>query len=136
MCLTVYAVQLFKDVPYYVQFLISKKHIEKAISILNAIIEMEGEYSLSVFICPNSFWKFNFLDDNLRKELSKSSADYVVFPTNLYARYLLVNAYNSLGQLDQCERNNTEFRILLKRYSSVEEFALMLNILSIYNFFE
>ena len=118
------------DRMYYVQVLMFNKKYEKAISILNSITEGEGDYSLSVFICPKEFWESNFLDDNLRKELSKSSADYVVFPTNLYARYLLVNAYNSLGQTDQCERNKTEFRILRQRYSSVEAFAPMLNIVS------
>ena len=118
---------------YYAQFLVFNKHVEKAITILNSIVESEGDYSLSVFICPKPFWESNFLDDNLRRELSKSSADYVVFPTNLYARYLLANAYNSLGQMEQCERNKTEFRILRQRYSSVEAFASMLNIVS--NFF-
>ena len=122
------------DKMYYVQILAFNKHIEKAISILNSIVESEGDYSLSVFICPKSFWEFNFLDDNLCKELSKSSADYVVFPTNLYARYLLVNAYNSLGQMEQCERNKTEFRILRQRYSSVEAYAPMTNCMS--NMFE
>ena len=116
------------DKIYYVQFLIFKKQIEKAISILNRIIVAEGDYSLSVFICPKAFWESNFLDDYLREEFSKSSADYVVFPTNLYARYLLVNAYNSLGQTEQCRRNMTEFCILLQRYSSVEAFAPILNI--------
>ena len=113
------------DRMYYVQVLIFKKQIEKAILILNSIIDTEDEFSLSVFICPKSFWESNFLDDNLCKELSKSSADYVVFPTKLYARYLLVNAYNSLGQTEQCERNKTEFRILRQRYSLVEAFAPM-----------
>ena len=122
------------DIMYYVQVLAFNKHIEKAISILNSIVDGEGDYSLSVFICPKSFWESNFLDDNLRKELSKSSAEYVVFPTNLYARYLLVNAYNSLGQMEQCERNKTEFRILRQRYSSFKAFAPMMNMLS--NIFE
>ena len=122
------------DVMYYAQVLVFNKHIEKAISILNSIVDGEGDYSLSVFICPKSFWELNFFDDNLCKELSRSSADYVVFPTNLYGRYLLVNAYNSLGQMEQYERNKKEFRILRQRYSSVEEFAPMLDIVS--NFFE
>ena len=121
------------DRMYYAQVLIFNKQIEKAISILNSIIAAEGDYSLSVFICPKLLWESNLLDDNLRRELSESSADYVVFPTNLYARYLLVNAYNSLGQMGQCERNKTEFCKLRRRYSSVEAFAPMLNIVS--NFF-
>ena len=122
------------DRMYYAQVLIFKKDTETAKPILNRIIEEEGDYSLSVFICPKTFWELNFLDDNLCKELSKSSADYVVFPTNLYARYLLVNAYNSLGQMEQCERNKTEFRILRHRYSTVVAFAPMLTIVS--NIFE
>ena len=97
---------------------------------MNGIIEAEGDYSQSVFICPKSFWELNFLDDNLCKELSKSSADYVVFPTNLYARYLLLNVYNSIGQLDQCDINMEEFWNLVQRYSSVKAFAPMLNIVS------
>ena len=115
---------------YYAQALIFKKQIEKAISILNGITESEGDFFLSVFICPKSFWEFNFLDDNLCKELSKYSFDYFVIPTNLYARYLLVNAYNSLGQMEQCERNMNEFCILRQLYSSVKKVAQMLDILS------
>ena len=76
---------------------------------MNRIIDGGGDYSLSVFICPKSLWESNFLNDDLRKELPKSSADYVVFPTNLYARYLLANAYKSLGEMEQCERNMKEF---------------------------
>ena len=116
---------------YYAQVLIFRSKIERATSVLNTICEETlGEYSLSVVIFPMLFWKSNFLGDNLSKELSKSSENYVVAPTYLYARYLLVNAYNSLGQIKQCERNKAEFRILQIRYTSNIEFSSMLNAMS------
>ena len=60
------------DRMYYAQVLIFKKDFKKAISILNSVIEAEGNYSLSVVVFPKSFWESNFLDDSLCKELSKS----------------------------------------------------------------
>ena len=115
---------------YHAQALIFGKQIKKATSLLNGIIEAEGGYSLSVVIFPKQFWKSNFLDDNLCRELTESSADYLVSPTNLYARYLLVCVYYSSEQMEQYERNLREFLILRQRYSSVEEFAPMLNSMS------
>ena len=118
------------DRMYYAQILIFNNNIEEAISILNTVIETEGDYSLSVVILPKEVWNSNLLNDKLCKELMTSSADYVVFPTNLFARYLLVNAYNSLGQKENSERNLEEFRKLRERYSSVPAFDPMLNIVS------
>ena len=122
------------DRVYYAQVLIAGKKIEQAISNLNAIVDSEGDYSLSVVIWPKPTWESNLLDDKLRKELIKSSAKYIVFPSNLYARYLLVHAYNSLGQTEQCERNLNEFLKLWEWYSSFTAFAPMLDIM--YNIFK
>ena len=106
------------DRVYYAQVLIVMNEIEQAISILNAIIEEEGDYSLSVVIWPKPTWQSNFLDANLREELIDLDLNYIVFPSNVYARYLLVNVYNSLGQMEQCERNLYKFLKLREWYSS------------------
>ena len=117
------------DRVHYAQVLIAGNKIEQAIPNLNAIVEEEGDYSLSVVIWPKLILKSYLLDVNLRKELKNHSADYIVFPSNLYARYLLVNAYNSLGQTEQCERNRKEFLKLLEWYSTFTAFAPMSNIM-------
>ena len=116
------------DKVYYAQILIFRNKIEQAICILNDVIEEEGDYSLSVVIWSKPIWESNFLDAGLSKELRKSSANYVVFPSNLHARYLLVGAYNLLGQTDRCERNIKEFIKLLGWYKSftIKEFIKLL----------
>ena len=120
------------DRMYHVLLLIFVNKYEQAAALLNAVIDEEGEYSLSVVICPYAFWESNFLDDSLCRELKKLSADLVVFPTELFARYLLVNVSISLGRMEQWRRNMTEFNILRQRYySSVSDyFAPILNALS------
>ena len=70
------------------------------------------------------------IDDKLRNELIKSSEDYMVFPTNLYARYLLNITYSTLGQVDNLRNNMTELTVLRERYSQFHEFAPMLKIMS------
>ena len=100
------------DRMYHVLVLLFINKYEQAAALLNAVIDEEGEYSLSVVICPYAFWESNFLDDNLRRELKKLSADLVVIPTDLFARYLLVKVSISLGQMEQWQRNMTEFNIL------------------------
>ena len=117
------------DRVYYAQVLIAGNKFEQAIPNLNAIVEEEGDYALSVVIWSKLILKSYLLDVNLHQELIKSSANYVVFPSNLYARYLLVNAYNSFGQTEQCERNRKEFLKLLEWYSTFTAFAPMSNIM-------
>ena len=118
------------DRMYLALFLIFVKRYDRAASVLNAIIDEEGDFSMSVVVCPKAFWEWNFLDDNLCRELKIFSADHFVLPTSLFARYLLVNVHNSLGQIEQCDRNKIEFNILRQRYSTILEFAAILNVLS------
>ena len=119
------------DRTYYSQFLIFVAgKIEKAIPQLENIIDQEGDYSLSVVIWPKYVCAVGLLDETLSKELTNSSVEYVVFPTNLYARYLLVKAYNSLGREEQSRNSMNELTILRKRYSRFKEWEPMLNIMS------
>ena len=75
-------------------------------------------------------YETRFIDDNLRKELIKSSDDYIVFPANLYARYLLTIAYSSLDQEENRSNNLAELIVLRERYSRIQEFTPMLNIMT------
>ena len=104
------------DRMYHALVLICVNKYEQATALLNAIIDEEGDYSLSVVICQNRIWESNFLDDNLSKELKQLSTDYVVIPSILFARYLLVKVSISLGRIEQWQRNMTEFNILRQRY--------------------
>ena len=115
---------------YFCQVLIFCKIFEHAISILKDVVEQEGDYSTSMVIWPKELYGSRFIDDNLRNELIKSSKDYVVFPTNLYARYLLMIAYSSLGQEENRSNNLAELIILRERYSQIQELSPMLNILT------
>ena len=112
------------------QVLILERKLEQAISILKAVVEQEGDFSISMVIWPKELYRSGLIDDNLRNELMKSSDDYIVFPTNLYARYLLTIAYNLLGQEENRSNNLAELVVLRERYSQVQEFAPMLKIMS------
>ena len=125
-----YRMSTTADRIYFSQFLFFNKKLEQAISILIDVVEQEGEYSISMVIWPKKFYETRFIDDNLRKELIKSSDDYIVFPANLYARYLLTIAYSSLGQEENRSNNLTELIVLQERYSPFQEFAPMLKIMS------
>ena len=115
---------------YYSQVLILFRKVEQAISVLENVVEQEGTYSVSMVIWPKDFYGSRFIDKNLRNELIKSSKDYIVFPTNLYARYLLTIAYSSLGQEENRSNNLAELIVLRERYSEFQEFAPMLDIMS------
>ena len=106
------------DKIYYCQSLITGSSLQEATSLLETVVEQNGDYSLSVVIWSKEFWgdKTTFLGGILCEELIRSSLDYVVFPTNLYARYLLVNTYESLGQVEQYRNNLKELDVLLQRY--------------------
>ena len=116
------------DVIYFSQLLFFRRKLERAISLLEAIVEQEGDFSTSVVIWPKQL--HYLVDGNLRRELIKSSEDYVVFPTNLYARYLLSIAYRSLGQEENRINNLAELIVLQDRYARIREFAPMLRIMS------
>ena len=118
------------DRTYYAQFLIFISKIKKAISELEDVIGQEGVYSLSVVIWPKYVYAIGFLDETLSNELLNLSAEYVVFPTNLYARYLLVKACSALGWEEQSRYNMDELTILRERYSRFKEWKPMLNIMS------
>ena len=118
------------DRTYYAQVLIFVGRIDKAVSELEDIIDQEGDYSLSVVIWPKYVYAIGFLDETLSNELINSSAEYVVFPTNLYARYLLVKACSALGWEEQSRYNMDKLTILRKRYSRFKEWKPMLNIMS------
>ena len=90
---------------YFSQFLIFSENLEQAISILKDVVEQEGDFSISMVIWPKELYASHILDESLRNELIKSSEDYIVFPTNLYARYLLTIAYSSLGQEENASNN-------------------------------
>ena len=125
-----YRIATTADKTYYSQFLISNRKLEQAISILKDVVEQEEDYSTSMVIWPKELYGSLFIDENLRNELIKSSKDYVVFPTNLYARYLLTIAYRSLGQEENRRHNLAELIVLRERYSRIQEFAPMLNIMT------
>ena len=114
---------------YFSQFLVTRRKLEKAVSLLKAIVEQEGDFSTSVIIWSKNLYECCFINDNLRKELIKSSEDYIVFPANLYARYLLSIAYKSLGQEENRINNQAELIVLRERYSRFPEFAPMLKIM-------
>ena len=118
------------DRTYNSQFLIFSRRLDRTISILKDVAEQEGAYSISMVIWPRELYESRFIDENLRNELIKSSEDYVVFPTNLYARYLLTIAYSSLGQEENRSNNLAELIVLRERYSEFQEFAPMLKIMS------
>ena len=118
------------DRTYFSQVLIFNRKLEQAISILEDVVEQEGDYSISMVIWPKELYESGFIDDDLRNELIKSSDDHIVFPTNLYARYLLTIAYSSLGQKENHSNNLAELIVLLDRYSQFEEFSPMLDIIS------
>ena len=126
-----YSMLTTADKTYYSQVLIFNRKLERAISILKDVVEQEGAYSISMVIWPRELYGACFIDDNLRNELIKSSKDYVVFPTNLYARYLLSMAYSSLGQEENRSNNLAELIVLRERYSQIPEFAPMLDIMSV-----
>ena len=117
------------DKTYYSQFLVFAKEGEHAVSLLEDVVEQEGDYSLSVVIVSRQFWESSLLDETLGNELAKSSKEYIVFPTNIYARYILGIAYSSLGQEEQYKSNMTEIFILRQRYSEFPEWAPMLHII-------
>ena len=125
-----YSMLTTADGIYFSQVLIFNRNLERAISILKVVVEQEGTYSVSMVIWPKQLYGSGFIDDNLRNELIKSSEDYIVFPSNLYARYLLTIAYTSLGQEENRINNLAELIALLQRYSQVPEFAPMLKIIS------
>ena len=118
------------DKLYFSQFLITRRKLEKAVSLLKAIVEQEGDFSTSVVIWSKNLYECFLIDDNLRQGLIQSSEDYVVFPANLYARYLLTIAYKSLGQEENRIHNQAELIVLRKRYSRFREFAPVLKIMS------
>ena len=115
---------------YVCQVLIFGREVERAISILKDIVKEEGDLSISMVIWPKELYGSRFIDENLRNELIKSSDDYIVFPTNLYARYLLTIAYTLSGEDEKGSNNLAELILHLDRYSQVPEFAPMLKILS------
>ena len=125
-------IKTIADKIYYCQPLIFGGALQEATSLLETIVEQEGDYSLSVVIWSKRIWrrKTTFLGETLREELIKSSLDYVVFPTNLYARYLLMTVYRLLGQMEQNRNNLKELNVLLQRYSEFSEFAPMLAIIT------
>ena len=118
------------DRMYFSQYLIFRRKLEQSISLLEAIVEQEGDFSTSVVIWSKNLYECCLINDNLRQELIKSSADYVVFPANLYARYLLSIACSSLSQEENRINNQAELIILRERYSRIPEFAPMLKIMS------
>ena len=118
------------DIIYFSQFLIFRRKLEQAISHLEFTVEQEGDFSKSVVIWSKQLYASCLIDYNLREELIKSSEDYVVFPANLYARYLLSIAYSSLGQEENRSNNQAELIVLRERYSRIREFAPMLRIMS------
>ena len=125
-----YSMSTTADRIYFCQVLIFNRKLEQAISILKVIVEQEGDYSISMVIWPRELYGSRFIDENIRNELIKSSKDYIVFPTNLYARYLLTIAYSSLGQEKNSSNNLAELNVLRERYSDFQEFAPMLDIMS------
>ena len=125
-----YCVSTNADRIYFSQFLLFNDNLKQAISILKDVVEQEGDFSISMVIWPKELYASHLLDENLRNELIKSSEDYIVFPTNLYARYLLTIAYSSLGQDENASNNLAELIVLLDRYSQVQEFVPMLEIMS------
>ena len=118
------------DKIYFAQLLIFRNKLERAILILEAIVEQEGDISTSVIIWPKQLYESGLVDCNLCHELIKSSEDYVVFPANLYARYSLSITYRSLGQEENRINNQAELIVLRERYSRIREFAPMLKIMS------
>ena len=125
-----YSMSTNADRIYFSQVLIFSRRLEQAISVLEDVVEQEGAYSISMVIWPKDFYGARFIDYNLRNELIKSPKDYIVFPTNMYARYLLTIAYSSLGQEENRSNNLAELIVLRERYSQVQEFAPMLDIMS------
>ena len=125
-----YYISTNADRVYFSQVLIFNRKLEQAISILKDVVEQEGDYSTSVVIWPKGLYESRFFDDNLRKELIKSSIDYIVFPTNLYARYLLTVSFSLLGEEENRSKNLGELIVLQERYSTFQEFAPMLDIMS------
>ena len=114
---------------YFSQFLLFSGKREHAIPLLKATVEQEGDFSTSVVIWPKQLYETFLIDDVLRQELIKSSKDYVVFPANLYARYLLSIAYYKLGQEDNLNHNLYELIVLRERYKRIREFAPMVKIM-------
>ena len=125
-----FCVSTTADRIYFSQFFIFIKKPERTVSLLEAIVDQEGDISFSFVIWSKLLYETCFIDDNLRQELIKSSDDYVVFPANLYARYLLSIAYRSLGQEENHSNNQAELIVLRERYSRIREFAPMLKIMS------
>ena len=126
-----YSMSTNADRVYFCQVLIFSFKLDQAISILKDVVEQEGDLSISMVIWPKILYGSRFIDVNLRNELIKSTEAYIVFPTNLYARYLLTIAYSSLGQEENRINNLDELNLLRERYSQVPEFAPMLKIMSI-----
>ena len=125
-----FSISTTADIIYFSQFLIFQRKLEQAISHLEFTVEQEGDFSKSLVIWPKQLYASCLVDYNLRQELIKSSEEYVVFPSNLYARYLLSIAYSSLGQEENRINNQAELIVLRERYSRVREFAPMLKIMS------
>ena len=118
------------DSVYCTRFLILTRKLEQATSLLEASVEQEGDFSTSMVIWPKELFESRLIDDKLRNALIQSSEDYMVFPTNLYARYLLNITYSTLGQVENRRNNMTELTVLRERYSQFHEFAPMLKIMS------
>ena len=96
------------DKIYYAQVLVDRSKREEALPeealpILEDIVEFLRDSLLSTVIWPEQLRCF--LDDCIGDIISKSTNGYTVFPSVVYARYLLAIVYESLGDSVKFEVN-------------------------------
>ena len=75
------------DKVYYCQYLVNRGKTEEAIPFLENVVEVEGDCLLSMVIWPKQLKKM--VDEKMQTRLEEADERYIVYPTAVYARYLL-----------------------------------------------
>ena len=101
------------DMIYICQLKISRKQYEAAIPLLERVLQEEFENPTSVIIWPKEL--HTLVDDNLRKEIDKSSTGHIVLPSVVHALYLLAFVHKSLGNDRKYEKTITDFKDLCEK---------------------
>ena len=82
-------------VVYVCQMKIFKEQYESTIPFLEQVVQEEFENPMSVIIWPKELHML--VDDNMRKELNKSSTGHLVLPSVVQALYSLAFVHKALG---------------------------------------
>ena len=98
------------DAVYIAQDMIDANEYHKAITILEQVVSKEFSNPASVIIWPRELMEL--VDDAIKSEIRESRNGCIVLPSVVYALYLLVRVYHSIGNREALEETQVRLEYI------------------------